>query len=165
MASDTRKITIEILDGSGETDKEGKKEQKKPKKTTKKIKEEIIKADAYKNAIKQVWNTTLNVANFSFNRYFTFSEDYISQNLYNNVLNSINKGKQLIGTAKTVAIMAATGNVVGAAVTAGVAVVNEGMQYYQRMSGYYQTLNATNYQTGFSATRAGLVNDSRGTEN
>lgn len=165
MATDTRKITIEILDGSGENDKEDEKEKKKPKKTTKKMKEEIIKADAYKDAIKQVWNTTLNVANFSFNRYFNFSEDYISQNLYNNVLNSINKGKQLLGTAKTVVTMAATGNVVGAVVTAGVSVINEGMQYYQRMSSHYQALNATNYQTGFSATRAGLVNDSRGTEN
>ena len=72
---------------------------------------------------------------------------------------------QLLKTTGAVATMAATGNVVGAVATAGLAVINEGIQYYSRMSNYYQALNATNYQTGFSATRAGLVNDSRGTEN
>ena len=89
----------------------------------------------------------------------------MSQNIYNNVKHSIQKSVQLFSTAKNVAIMAATGNYVGAAVTAGAAIINEGMQYYQRMSGYYQALNATNYQTGFSATRAGLVDGGRGTEN
>ena len=163
MANDTRKITIEILgDGSSGENTTSKKENKKQ---TKKIKEEIIKADAYKKAIKTIANSTVNVAEFSLNRYFTLSEDYMSQNIYNNVKHSIQKSVQLFSTAKNVAIMAATGNYVGAAVTAGAAIINEGMQYYQRMSGYYQALNATNYQTGFSATRAGLVDGGRGTEN
>lgn len=166
MASDTRKITIEILgegDGSGSSDKS--KSKKNDKKKNKKIKEEIIKAEAYKNAIKQSFNTAINVAEFAMNRYFTLSEDYLSQNLYNNVKNSISKSIQLGKTAFSVATMAATGNIPGAIVTGATAIIDEGMQYYQRMSGYYQALNATNYQTGFSATRAGLVNDSRGTEN
>ena len=165
MSVDARKITIEIIDGSGEGDKEGEKEKKKTKKTTKKIKEEIIKADLYKQNIKQIWNETIKIAEFQMNRYFKFGEDYINQNLYENVKRSISKASQIGGTYSAIAGMAASGNAVGAGIMAISSVISEGMQYYQRMSSYYQSLNATNYQTGFSATRAGLVNDSRGTEN
>ena len=165
MASDTRKITIEIIGGDDKGDSKKQDNKTDIKKNTKKIKKEIVKAEAYKNAIVQVRDTTLNIAEMSLNRYFTLSEDYMSQNIYNNVKKSINKGMQLLKTTGAVATMAATGNVVGAVATAGLAVINEGIQYYSRMSNYYQALNATNYQTGFSATRAGLVNDSRGTEN
>ena len=163
MANDTRKITIEILgEGGSEKNEPSKKEDKKK---SKKIKKEIIKAEAYKQAIKTVANSVVNVAVVSVNRYFTLTEDYLAQNIYNNVKSSIAKGSSLIKMAGSVGVQVATGNYVGAAATVISYGVNELMEYRQRMGGYYQALNATNYQTGFSATRAGLVNDSRGTEN
>lgn len=165
MASDTRKITIEIIgENSGGGSKEGT-NKKETKKTTKKIKEEIVKTKVYEKVARQVWDNAINIAEFQMNRYFTLSEDYISQNTYNNVKRSINKANQIWGTAKSIAFMAASGNVVGAGIAAASSIINEGMEYYQKISSHYQALNATNYQTGFSATRAGLVNDSRGTEN
>ena len=166
MASDARKITIEILDGSGGSDKD---KEKETKKSTKKIKQEIIKADTFKKVAKDVNNSVLSLAEGTVNRFFTLNEDYMAQDLYNNVKNSINKAKSLKGTAISIGKVAKTiGGVAGA--TAGVAlgaatIVTEMVNYRQRMGSYYQALNATNYQTGFSATRAGLVNDSRGTEN
>lgn len=168
MAGDTRKITIEILgvDSGGSSKKETSASTKiSNKKQTKKMKEEIVKAEVYKNAVKQVANTAINVAEFQANRYFTFSEDYISQNLYNNIKTSINKATQITGSVINAAMMAASGNIPGAIISGASLAINEGMQYYQRVSSHYQSLNATNYQTGFSSTRAGLVNDSRGTEN
>ena len=169
MANDTRKITIEILSsdggGSGGEKKSIGEEKEKKKKVTDIYKKELLKARAYKHAINQAIGATINVAEYAVNRYFTLSEDYLNQNIYNNVKHTINKGASLGRTAFSIATMAATGNIPGAVVTGAVSIINEGMQYYQRMSGYYQALNATNYQTGFSATRAGLVNDSRGTEN
>lgn len=169
MANDTRKITIEILSvdggGSGGGEKPIGDEKEKKKKVTDIYKKELLKADAYKHAIKQAIGATVNVAEYAVNRFFTLSEDYISQNIYNNVKHTINKGISLGKTAFSIGTMAVTGNIPGAIVTGAISIINEGMQYYQRMSGYYQALNATNYQTGFSATRAGLVNDSRGTEN
>lgn len=164
MTNDARKITIEIL-GEGTSEENSTVDKKSDKKQTKKMKKEIIKANVYKDAVKQVINNAVNIAEFQMNRYFTLSEDYMTQNLYNNVRQSINKANQIRRTATNVAFMAASGNIPGAIITGVSSIINEGMQYYQRMSGYYQALNATNYQTGFSATRAGLVNDSRGTEN
>ena len=164
MANDTRKITIEIL-GDGGNKESINEEKKSPKTQTKKIKKEIIKAEAFKESIKTVANLAVNVAEVSVNRYFTLTEDYLAQNIYNNVKNSIAKGKSLFKVVGSVGVQVATGNYIGAAATAISYGVNELMEYRQRMGGYYQALNATNYQTGFSATRAGLVDGGRGTEN
>ena len=128
MTNDTRKITIEILGDGG--NKESISEEKNfPKTQTKKIKKEIIKAEAFKESIKTVANSAVNVAEFSLNRYFTFSEDYMSQNIYNNVKSSIAKGKSLFKVVGSVAVQVATGNYIGAAATIISYGVNEGMQY------------------------------------
>ena len=54
-----------------------------------------------------------------------------------------------------------TGAVIGAAGWVG----SEILQNQASLSSYYSSINATSMQTEFSRTRAGLVDNGRGTEN
>ena len=57
------------------------------------------------------------------------------------------------------------GGPVGAAVGAVSWGVNEFIQNKANLSGYYQDLNASNFNMQFNRTRAGLIDEGRGTEN
>lgn len=108
-------------------------------------------------------------AQFAYNRYTTLQEDYMTVQGIANAKDTMNRvnaaGKSIINGAST---GAKTGGVVGA-IIGGVAGaidfgVNQYFEYQQRMSSYYQQLNATNFQTSFDASRLGLIGSS-GTEN
>ena len=96
------------------------------------------------------------------NRYFSLSENYIAENDYNNIMTTINKATSFGIAVKT---GASVGGVVGAVISAAAWGTNEFISYQNRMSGYYQSLNATNYQTEFDRSRLGLTNEGKGTEN
>ena len=103
-------------------------------------------------------NSALSVVN----RYFSLSENYMAETDYNNVMTVVNKVKSF---ASTVSTGASIGGVAGALVAAAAWGTNEFISYQNRMSGYYQALNATNYQTQFDRSRLGLTNEGKGTEN
>ena len=171
MAAETRKITIEILTGNQTTTSE-------PKKTTEKEKDEFLnkllhpvktleKATLGKNVfINQVYSQSKQLISqtlsSSINRYFDLSEDYILENSYRNTMTTI-------GKAKSVATTVISGAIVGGPVGGVVAALgwsgSEFLQNQASLSSYYQSINATNMQTNFSRTRAGLVDNGRGTEN
>lgn len=112
--------------------------------------------------IAMVADTAVNVGKMSVNRYFSLTENYIAETTASNLSTTASKLKSLGGS---VAIGFATGNIGGAIVGAISWGVKEYTNYQQRMSGYYQQINATNYQTEFDRSRMGLTNEGKGTEN
>lgn len=134
----------------------------------------LNKEIAWRYAGQQALETTLNVvsnyADAAINRYTTLQEDYLTGQAYSNVKDTINRTKQLGGSIiGGMTSGFATAGVAGAAIGAVKGVVsfgaNQYLEYQQKMSSYYQQLNATNFQTSFSSARLGLVNNGRGTEN
>lgn len=120
-------------------------------------------------ALDVAWQLVKQSSNLNYNRYITLQEDYITNQAINNAMDSINRAKQagssiLSGAASG----AATGGVVGAIIGGIAGAIKFGnsqyVEYQQRMSSYYQQLNATNFQTNFDASRLGLIGSS-GTEN
>ena len=170
MANEKR-IIVEIKvtnEGSGEQNQPGSPNDTNQK-NKKKTKEEKATAYAIESA-KRVGGAIINSAELSLNRYFSMSENYMAEVDYQNTLNVIQKasslGMTVISGAK---VGAAAGGVIGAAVgtilSAAVWTGNEYTAYRQKMSNYYQNLNAANYQTEFDKTRLGLINEGKGTEN
>lgn len=124
---------------------------------------------------KQILTTGLSMG---WNRYTSLKEDYISENRLNNLKTSISKVKSLSSStlqASSLGKMAgmAVGGPIGAAVgsvlgtVAGVVTwgVKNEQQNRQKLQGYYKQLNETNFQTYLDSSRAGLVDNGRGTEN
>lgn len=129
---------------------------------------------ALKYAGQQVLETTINVienvADSAINRYTTLQEDYLTAQTYSNVKSTISRTKQLGGSIVSGVVSGmATAGPIGAVIGAISSVANYGasqyLEYQKKMSSYYQQLNATNFQTNYSASRLGLVNNGRGTEN
>lgn len=169
MAGD-RRIIVEVSGGitvthvnEGQPEKEevpGSQENIKEKNSSsnKDITARAIARMAYDKAKGNV--TT--AANSMINRYFSLSENYMAENDYNNIMTTINKGTGLFMSAK---IGGSLGGVPGTIIGVAAWGANEFISYQNRMSGYYQSLNATNYQTEFDRSRLGLTNEGKGTEN
>ena len=58
-----------------------------------------------------------------------------------------------------------TGGAFGMAIGAGAWVAKEAMAYNNTLSNYHSSLNAANFGTQFSNTRASLYDGGKGTEN
>lgn len=178
--AETRKIVIEIL-GEGET---GEKKDKKPdpnKELAKKINKIIHPLRTAENALiakSAVFNYALQQAKGMATSYFTTSidrilnlrENYLAQNEYNNFKTGISKATNFLGTtASGVMVGAQVGGVYGAIAGGVIGAVSWGgnqiTENRANLSSYYQEINTMNYNTGFSRTRAGLVDGGRGTEN
>lgn len=169
--AEVRKITIEIVEGDGGGD-DGENKTKKKKKT-KEEKEKEKRQKAWKQIGKNAFNAAKEIlisgVENSLQRNYTLTENYMAQATYANAKKSISMVTSL-GT--TIAGAAKVGSLAGGAgivASVGVAVVswgvNQYISYQNRMSSYYQSLNASNYQSDFSQIRAGLVDGSKGTEN
>ena len=123
-----------------------------------------------KMGAEKVGNIVMQTAQVSLNRYFSMSENYMAETDYQNAMTLINKGKSLYSSLTTSALAGGAvggpfGVAVGAIIGATSWAANEYVNYQQRMSNYYQNLNATRYQTEFDRTRMGLTNEGKGTEN
>ena len=167
--ADDRKIVIEIKSSSsvGKNDKKDEdngfknlNEMLHPLRTGEKILKgkSIIGYEIY-NQTKQLISQTVSL---SVNRYFSLAEDYMGQNSLNNISNNLNRAANF-SSALITAIQ--TGNPIsGGLIMAGWG-VSQYIQNQSNLSGYYESINASNYNTQFSRIRAGLVNNGRGTEN
>lgn len=167
MASDTRKLVIEIVEKETKEVKKEKEESKtsltkqlKPNETNESL--QMAKNVLVNQVYPQIKNSLIQTVEFNLNRYFTIHEDYISENTYNNAKSAIGK---MASFGTTVAAGAMMGGPVGAIVAAGAWVINQRQEEQATMSNYYQGLNSSNMETAFSRTRAGLINNSKGTEN
>lgn len=103
------------------------------------------------------------------NRYTTLQEDYIAENTFNNLKMSFNKVSSLNSAIYQGGMVGAAfgpaGAIAGGLVSAVGWAINNEMENRQKLSGYYQQLNQTNFQTYLDSSRAGLVDNGRGTQN
>lgn len=179
--ADTRKITIDII---SKTTSAGNNQAEKATESTGEVKSDlttllhpiktaesntlgknILVYQAYQQAKKAIVTSV----NATFTRYYSLSEDYIGENNYKNTMTAISKvtgfGTSVIGGAIAGSQLGVVGAVAGAVIGAVGYGVTEYLSYNSKISSYYQNLNATNYQTSFQQTRAGLTNGGKGTEN
>lgn len=110
------------------------------------------------------------------NRYFSLTDDYISQNKANEIKTRISRFKTSLssvakGAAKGMAAGSALGPlgqafgiVIGAVSGLNRSVLEARIERNVKKEQYDIQLNATNIQTNFMASRASLVNGGRGTE-
>ena len=187
--SSKRVVTIRIVGGGGSGDSSGKETKQKsvefdPRKILSKTLDEAFPTFAkVKNSelaqftIKKASAVLNSSVSYATNRYFSLKEDYLSENVYNNIKSGVTKGLGMASSlisgaaagAKTGSIFGPVGTAVGAVLGASVGGfgygLNQYVQYQQKMSGYYQQLNATNAQTQFQAKRLGLSNEGQNTLN
>ena len=187
--SSKRVVTIRIVGGGGSGDSSGKETKQKsvefdPRKILSKALDEAFPTLAkVKNSelaqftIKKAGAVLSSSVSYATNRYFSLKEDYLSENVYNNIKSGVTKGLGMAGSlisgaavgAKTGSVFGPVGTAVGAVLGASVGGfgygLNQYVQYQQKMSGYYQQLNATNAQTQFQAKRLGLSNEGQNTLN
>lgn len=134
----------------------------------------LNKQIAMRYAGQQLLETSIGIAKNSadtaVNRYCTLQEDYLTQQAYSNITDTIDRLKGLGGSVINGVVSGfAVAGVAGAAIGGVSSIVSFGVkqynEYQKRMSSYYQTLNSNNFQTEYSASRLGLTNNGRGTEN
>lgn len=181
--ADTRTVRIEILGSgtgtsSGKNGKDGDKD-KNPygefKKDLSKMLHPIKTAEAeiigenviIEQAVQLAKQGIKQTVDYGLGRYFTLTEDYLGENTYNRVKTKLNKVGGAFTSIASGAIIGAKLGPVGAVAGASIAALGYGVslifEYQNRMSGYYQQLNATNYQTEFSSQRASLYNGTQNT--
>ena len=187
--SSKRVVTIRIVGGGGSGDSSEKETKKKsvefdPRKILSKALDDAFPTLAkVKNSelaqftIKKAGAVLSSSVSYATNRYFSLKEDYLSENVYNNIKSGVTKGLGMANSlisgatagAKTGSVFGPVGTAVGTVLGASVGGfgygLNQYVQYQQKMSGYYQQLNATNAQTQFQAKRLGLSNEGQNTLN
>lgn len=187
--SSKRVVTIRIVGGGGSGDSSGKETKQKsvefdPRKILSKTLDEafptlakVKNSDLAQFTIKKAGAVLSSSVSYATNRYFSLKEDYLSENVYNNIKSGVTKGLGMANSlmsgaaagAKTGSVFGPVGTAVGAVLGAAVGGfgygLNQYVQYQQKMSGYYQQLNATNAQTQFQAKRLGLSNEGQNTLN
>lgn len=162
MASDSKKITIEIIGGgSGENTDEtvvdnelDPKEKKKRKKTGTETWMAMVAQKALKIATQTIESSA--------NRYFYMKEDYIGEATYRNVKSNLSRAA---GNVAVIAAGAKVGSVPGAVIAAVGVAANEGISIFNSYASLENQMNTLNYGMEFSRTRAGLTDNGRGTEN
>ena len=126
-----------------------------------------------------MFSTAKQASNIGFGRYASLTEDYLANNTKAQVSALINTADRIDDTTdRAFAIMNkngynyATGGIRGAlkgitysSLTIGFTASTMYLQNQSRLSAVYKQLNETNFQTGLDASRAGLINNGRGTEN
>lgn len=99
---------------------------------------------------------------YDINRYLNLTENYKLQTTVKNAQIAISKVSSLATTLATGFI---AGNAIGAAV-AGIAwFVSEGIGIAQRFNDAYTEIARNNYQSIYSMSRLGLIDNGRGTQN
>ena len=114
-------------------------------------------------------DTLTRAVDIGITRHFSLQEDYIGENIYSNAKTTISKVSNLatsvIGGATAGAQLGGVGAVAGAVVGLASWGIGEAFSINERQSNYARTLNASKYGSEFAQTRAGLINNGRGTEN
>lgn len=175
--ADLRKIVIEVVDkqaGANKTPEKptgmGEKGQRQPNAPVDPDSEKHPndKLENYRNraflmyAIRQGKNAVASSVSLAMNRRFAVYEDYIGQTSFQNVMTTINKMTSAVGSiAGATMFFGPAGMVVSMAST----FISEIVQVTARMNTAYRQLNITNANTAYAASRAGLVDGGKGTEN
>jgi len=162
--SDVRevKIKIEYEDKSSSDTSSKIVDDSEKAKETKKDKDNLKKSVVLHEGLKVVSSLLKQSVDSTHNRYFSMKENYMAENVYNITTSTINKavsiGVSIIGGFTV-------GHIPGAVIAGAGAVVGELLSVQSMYSKHYSTLNASNMNVDFARTRAGLMDNNRGTEN
>ena len=122
-----------------------------------------------KEALKDSIDLVETSINYSLNRYYRMSEDYISQNYLSNISANINRAKSFASSSLSGALAGAhfgtAGAIAGAIVGGTTNVLNQAIQYNNLVANFNASMNASRIETSFRARRAGLYDGGKGTEN
>lgn len=191
--ADDKKITIEIVGVGGKGNGDGEngdgKEQNPNQKLSALINKSIHPFQSLKSAglnslkdadnragfmvsmgfVEQALGDVESILFYSNERYLNLSEDYLSQNTYNQVKAHYSITKKALssiasGAARGAMVGGGAGAIVGGLISAASFGVKQSLEISKTMSQAYQQLNATNFNTQYNAKRAGLYDGSRGTE-
>ena len=121
-------------------------------------------------ALETAADIVLSRANVAWDRYCTLQEDYMSQQVVSNVQDTISRVKGLSSSLASGVVTGFATAGVGGAIVGGLSSVflyanSQYQEHQQKMSNYYQQLNAANSQMEFAGSKLGLINNGRGTEN
>lgn len=129
----------------------------------------LVKSPLTRRVLSTAKNTVISGINMALTRRYQLTEDYIANTDLKNTMTTISKVGNLALGVVGGAIGGASFGPAGIAVGVATAVVGWGVselyQHSQRMTTAYANLNATNAQTAYLASRAGLINGNRGTGN
>lgn len=110
-----------------------------------------------------------NAALMEFNRYTTLKENYMAENMMNNLKQSVGTLSRIGASAGAFAVQGAIfgpgGAALGALAGVTLGVVNAEKNKAMQIDQYERQLNQINLHTSFNESRASLVNGNRGTEN
>ena len=181
MAGDAKKIIIEIRENSGSSSSSSKDKKKpeeellgalkvalRPLKTLEKV---IIGDSQSANFLyNNIKSLAVEATNYSISRSFRLTEDYLSQNTFNNIQTMLSKasglaGNMIAGATIGSAIMPGAGTIVGLATGLATFIPSEIISGASNLSQHHSAINAATYQSEFSRQRAGLTDNGRGTEN
>lgn len=188
--ADTRKLRLEIINKGG-SGGDGAGESGKKKKSGGKwdddaelltrilhpidyMKHELVKkagsGGVFVRAAEMTANAVKSNIVLEHRRYFNLTENYIGENNLGVVTNAMSTIGGIFASTASMAILGLkTGNPVmalaGAAIGATFGIYNAEMSKLQKLDNYYIQLNSTVSQTIFNASRAALIDNSRGTEN
>lgn len=187
--SGNKTITIKIVGGGGNQASDGTQSAEENGGTqTQPINAEKLLSDGAKKKIKAGYNgfkylagqgisVASNAASYAWNRYTSVKEDYMAENVYNQVSTTVNRAKGMLDSIKSGAISGASigsafgpvgtilGGIFGGAIGGLTQSANNDIQDYTRLRGHYQKLNETNAQTQFQAQRLGLTDGGQNTLN
>lgn len=121
-----------------------------------------LKAVLFKETLLLSKQTISNAINKSLTRYATLTEDYMTEQDLGNTMKVINFSANSVFAVSAAGSM---GGVAGAGIALAAIGVNTVINLQSRLSSYYQSLNASNFNQQFTATRLGLVDGGKGTEN
>lgn len=133
-----------------------------------------VKKVLYQQAKSQAINIVSSAASYSLNRYFSVKEDYLAENVYNEVSSKVSIAKSVYSGGKQGAqfggqigggIGAIIGAVVGGIYGGATSSIQKHIEYQKRRAAYSQQLNATNAQNDFQSKRIGLSNEGQNTLN
>ena len=164
--SDVRKITVELKVNNGSSKASGEGGQVNIENAVAPVENDDSKALGKSVLVNQAYSRAkslvLDNGDWAINRYFNLREDYLNENTYLALKTTVTK---VASAASTIATGYAVGGVAGA-VIAGVAWTgNEAFTQVKRYNTYFTAVNESNISLEFGRTRAGLVNNGRGTEN
>jgi hypothetical protein len=176
MAKDDRKIIIEIIepsspptalneDGTVEIKKDIGKTEKEKEKDTKVKSIRVVSMYAFNNVKDSLVDFVQNISN----RSLSLTENYLAQNNKAKTMKAVKATTSLASSIIAGVKLGSIGGPIGVAIGTAVSIASWGagqfLNYQNRMSNYYQQINESNFNTEFSQVRAGLINNSRGTEN
>ena len=107
-------------------------------------------------------STVITRGMYQVNKYLNLSENYLMENTVNAAEGIVNS---VIGLAGSVAVGAMVAGPIGAVLTGSFYVLNHALKMGETQEQQRIALNTMNYNRDFSATRLGLIDDSKNTLN